>query len=327
MPEADRTRGGLSYLKLTILEGIAFNLLIFGLLTIWQGIGAVFFYLIFIRQPSASLSMSPQLIWPFSFTLLLPLIHGWLIVSKYKETIRKTAVSGVMLGLVVFSVHLLFPFAYFILDVIVVGGYGGHNPFSTLILLLIVSFIFVSVCTLAYAVLAALGGLIAKKAYGRVVFPVIILLLLALTALIYSSYSTGDCSVITDPDNRNECYFTAAKNTGDPIHCGKIESTARKTTCYQSMAIKQSNTSICNAVEDEMMKSDCIAYAKCGDSGSYSVCRIKVYRETLNPNYCDKYENGRRDNCIGQIIVRVNNKTLCDMMSTQTQKDQCYIIS
>jgi hypothetical protein len=93
------------------------------------------------------------------------------------------------------------------------------------------------------------------------------------------------CSRISDPFKHDNCILDIAKSTYNPAVCSNIENTYRMSTCftvvlynqpyapsacnnitqqnwkdvcYDNAAIRNKNSTLCNSISDQFIKSDCI---------------------------------------------------------------------
>ena len=73
-----------------------------------------------------------------------------------------------------------------------------------------------------------------------------------------SSIGTAvDCDLLTDSNQRNVCYYSAAIDSGNPADCGRVPGESLRDNCYYQIAVQKMDPSICDLISSGNMKSVC----------------------------------------------------------------------
>jgi len=123
----------------------------------------------------------------------------------------------------------------------------------------------------------------------------------------YENNNINDCNIllnITEDENYNnnqyiKCINKIAQN--NYTYCSKINNTNERDKCFNSLANKFGD-SVCYMIENETFKNNCI---------------LREYVESC------RFEDLYKRNICNAIAT--SNASFCERMSTQLQKDECYL--
>lgn len=132
-----------------------------------------------------------------------------------------------------------------------------------------------------------------------------------------------ECSKMPDFRLVTRCYEDTAVNLSDPLICQRIPIDKEdciygdcynwRDTCYNQVAEKAKNSSICDFMLDGRVKDGC-----------YMVTGI----DEKNPSACDKINSiETRDTCFSLIVGSWNgtdDQSLCGKIQKQLSRDFCY---
>jgi len=122
----------------------------------------------------------------------------------------------------------------------------------------------------------------------------------------------------------------------DEIGCPEIGSTLgicmNKDKCYEEIAIKTKNLSLCENVKHHIQadKDYCFALAKrdislCSKTNDSKICYGLAF-ELEDPSLCKYIESSvpARDLCLKRLAIELKNPTICSDIDNINSKDDCY---
>lgn len=121
------------------------------------------------------------------------------------------------------------------------------------------------------------------------------------------------CEKIKTEDIRSECYYMFALKRKDITLCEKISQprSIQKDSCRYFVTVAKHNLSLCDALPNER--------GNFGKDGCYAA----IGEENKDYTTCKKIpDEDSRNNCI-ETVARMKGE--CEVISTQTGKDYCYL--
>lgn len=121
-----------------------------------------------------------------------------------------------------------------------------------------------------------------------------------------ASNNPKECNAIENSTWVDQCYFDFAENKTSFQACGDVKSSGLRDSCYEFIALKTKNQSLCEMINFVYLKQLCLA----------RIVGTEAYCENLT-DYL------QRDSCIKVFAVEHLNDATCDIIKTDLYRDMC----
>jgi len=131
---------------------------------------------------------------------------------------------------------------------------------------------------------------------------------------------------------KNSTLMSLASITNSPVFCDGIGDSVSKNTCYFNFALHHENSSVCDKMNNDLVKNLCFAIGKrdsslCEKVGTLEArdaCYLNINRFKPDMFNCPKIQNEvDRDDCFATIAKNKNDIAVCDNIKNDRDKEAC----
>ena len=161
---------------------------------------------------------------------------------------------------------------------------------------------------------------------------------------ISAAVKAGDpnmCASLEDePAGRiDRCYDRVAQKVKDPTICERISGEFRKDDCFSDIAVRLKDWELCNKIVNKDEKNDCLfGVAKstndielCNkidslNSSQKNDCLTNVAIWKNDINICLNLKNiSNKNDCLSQVAIRKRDFDICDKITSKSEKTSCQV--
>jgi hypothetical protein len=152
----------------------------------------------------------------------------------------------------------------------------------------------------------------------------------------YKSLSS-DCSALSLPDSRGECFAKEALASGGPETCEKAlggsNGQEARDNCLFSYSIGSGDRKSCTLIAAAERAGPCVYYfassagraeaCSSENEGATAYCVLRFALDAQNSGYCSLLQEPARDTCILQVSRTYNDRSACSLISDFKLRESC----